>query len=136
MINLFVTISCRIKKYNFSRIAFECIKSSDPISKNEFIIPKIANLLIKNNFQKKDRDCEDEVSKICSVEEIQEDKQKNKKHILSSLINQLEDLEKLVKNTKKELMKYNEKGGIDNSASDEAILSTVSLTNTIQKLFK
>jgi len=68
--------------------------------------------------------------------EDENDKQANKKNMLSSLINQLEDLEKLVKNTKKELMKFNEKGVNDEKASEEAILTTTSLTNTIQKLFK
>jgi len=62
--------------------------------------------------------------------------QQTKKQNLSSLINQLEDLERLVQNTKKELMKYNEKADVEGSTSEEAIFSTVSLTNTIQKLFK
>jgi len=68
--------------------------------------------------------------------EEKKDCQTNKKNVLSSLISQLEDLERLVKDTKKELMKYNEKGEVEGEASEEAILQTVSLTNTIQKLFK
>ena len=67
---------------------------------------------------------------------VYEKSSKNKKDFLSSLINQLEDLEKLVKNTKKELMKYNEKELDENDKTNEAILSTVYLTNTIQKIFK
>lgn len=62
------------------------------------------------------------------------EKKKNKKIILSSLISQLEDLEKLVKNTKKELLKFNEKESVNNEKCDEAILNTMNLSDTIQKL--
>lgn len=114
----------RIKDQNSSLTTntFKSVLAQNQTKNRIEILPKI-----KSNV---------ELDSVAKVEEKSNTQQPIKKHVLSSLISQLEDLERLVKNTKKELIKYNEKGDVEAAASEEAILSTVNLTNTIQKLFK
>ena len=73
-----------------------------------------------------------------SIKNENENEQKqdgNKKTMLSSLIMQLEDLERLVKSTKNELMKYsNSEKDSENDILNKANLK--SLNSKIENLFK
>jgi len=91
------------------------------------------NLEIKLNFNNLKNEG-DKMKEKLEVKENADDKNKgiDKKSMLNSLISQLDDLENLVKNTKKELMNFNNKKDLNDIDKEEFI----NLDNKIKQIFK